>query len=105
MTTQPSKIYVKKLALIMKTYKLVFSNDFKKIVKKLDPTVQKLVFAYIKKYLENTDNPRLHGKALVGDKKGFWRYRIANYRLIVEIIDDKLIIVALTFGHRKDIYK
>ena len=89
----------------MKIYKLIFSNDFKKIIKKLDPTVQKLVFSYIKKYLENTDNPRLHGKALIGDKKGYWRYRIANYRLLVEIIDEQLIIVALTCGHSKNIYR
>ena len=87
----------------MKLYRLVYSKDFQKIFKKLDPSVQKLVASYIKHNLENTDNPRIHGKALVGDKKGLWRYRIGNYRLIVEIRDDVLII--LTFGHRKEVYK
>ena len=89
----------------MKRYKLIYSKDFQKIFKKLDPSVQKLVASYIKHNLENTDNPRDYGKALVGDKKGLWRYRIGNYRLIVEIQDNKLIILILTFGHRKDIYK
>ena len=89
----------------MKRYKLIYSKDFQKVFKKLDPSVQKLVASYIKHNLENTDNPRNHGKALVGDKKGLWRYRIANYRLIVEIQDHKLIIIILTFGHRKDVYK
>ena len=89
----------------MKRYKLVYSKDFQKIFKKLDPTVQRLVASYIKHNLENADDPRIHGKALIGDKKGLWRYRIGNYRLIVEIQDDKLIILILTFGHRKDIYK
>ena len=89
----------------MKLYRLVYSKDFQKIFKKLDPSVQKLVASYIKHNLENTDNPRIHGKALVGDKKGLWRYRIGNYRLIVEIQDDVLIVLILTFGHRKDVYK
>ena len=89
----------------MKRYKIIYSKDFQKVFKKLDPSVQKLVASYIKHNLENTDNPRNHGKALVGDKKGLWRYRIANYRLIVEIQDNKLIIIILTFGHRKDVYK
>lgn len=94
-----------RLALTMKTYKLVFSNDFKKILPKFDKTVQKLVLSYIKKYLENTDNPRAHGKVFVINKKEYWRYKIASYRLIVEMHDDELIIVALTFGHRKNVYK
>ncbi len=89
----------------MKRYKLIYSKDFQKIFKKLDSSVQKLVASYIKHNLENTDNPGNHGKALIGDKKGLWRYRIGNYRLIVEIQDNKLIILILTFGHRKDIYK
>ena len=89
----------------MKRYKLIFSKDFPKIFKKLDSYVQKLVASYIKHNLENTDDPRKHSKALIGDKKGLWRYRIGNYRLIVEIQDDKLIILILTFGYRKDVYK
>ena len=67
----------------MKRYKLIFSKDFRKIFKKLDSSVQKLVASYIKHNLENTYDPRIHGKALIGDKKGLWRYRISNYRLIV----------------------
>ena len=89
----------------MKRYRLVYSKDFQKLFRKLDPSVQKLVASYIKHNLEDTDDPRVHGKALTGDRKGLWRYRIGNYRLIVEIQDDVLIVLILTFGHRKDVYK
>ena len=89
----------------MKRYRIIYSKDFQKIFKKLDPSVQKLVAAYIKHNLENTSNPRARGKALIGDKKCLWRYRIANYRLIVEIRDNTLIVLVLTFGHRSDVYK
>ena len=89
----------------MTSYKLIYSKDFQKLFKKFDPAVQKLVASYIKHILENAENPRLHGKALKGDKKGFWRYRISDYRLIVKIEDDKLIILILTFGYRSNVYK
>ena len=89
----------------MKHYKLIYSKDFQKLFKKLDSSVQKLVASFIKHNLENTENLRLYGKALKANKKGLWRYRIGSYRLIVDIQDDKLIILILTFGHRRDVYK
>lgn len=89
----------------MKRYRIIYSKDFQKIFKKLDRSVQELVASYIKHNLEDTSDPRIHGKALIGDKKGLWRYRIGNYRLIVEIEDDKLIVLILTFGHRSIVYK
>ena len=89
----------------MRPYKLIYSKDFQKLFKKLDPSVQRLVASYIKHNLEKTDNPRKHGKALIGDKKGLWRYRIGSYRLIVEIQDSRLIVLILTFGHRSDVYR
>ena len=89
----------------MKRYRLIYSKDFQKLFRKLDPSVQKLVAAYIKHNLEDTDDPRARGKALTGDRKGLWRYRIADYRLIAEIRDNVLVVLILTFGHRSDIYK
>ena len=89
----------------MKTYRIIYSKDFQKLFKRLDHTVQKLIASYIKHNLEETYDPRIHGKPLRGKKAGLWRYRIANYRLIAEIKDDELIILLLTFGHRKDVYK
>ena len=86
-------------------YRIIYSKDFQKIFKKLDPSIQRLLASYIKHNIEQTDNPRQHGKPLVGDKKGLWRYRIMDYRLIVEIRDNELIIIMLTFGHRSEIYK
>ncbi len=48
---------------------------------------------------------RLHGKPLTGTKKGLWRYRIGDYRLIAHIKDHELIILCINIGHRREIYK
>lgn len=50
------------------------------------------------------DDPRQSGKPLKGELGEFWRYRVGDYRILCEIIDDELIILAATIGHRKEIY-
>ena len=85
-------------------YKIVFDEAIKKDLKKLDKQTLKILFNWIEKNLSNTDDPRSMGKALVGNKKGYWRYRIGDYRLITRIEDDRLIIVAINFKHRREVY-
>ena len=54
--------------------------------------------------LFDSDNPRLHGKGLTANRLGQWRYRIGDYRLICDIQDNKLVIVMIDVGHRREIY-
>ena len=73
-------------------------------LKKLDKQTLKILFNWIEKNLSNTDDSRSKGKALVGNKKGYWRYKIGDYRLITRIEDDRLIIIAINFKHRREVY-
>lgn len=72
---------------------------------KMDKGIQRLIYAWIDKNLQGCENPRLHGKSLVGDKSGQWRYRIGDYRLICEIHDKEITILVLEAGHRREIYE
>ncbi|ARI56994.1 type II toxin-antitoxin system RelE family toxin [Streptococcus salivarius] len=83
------------------TYKIVPTPKFAKNFKKLDPFVRKQIKSYLNRV---TDNPRAKGKTLVANRTGQWRYRIGAYRVIVNIQDNELIILALEVGHRRDIY-
>ena len=85
-------------------YEVELSERFKKEFRKLDKYTQKMIRAWINKNLVGTENPRLHGKGLTANRSGQWRYRIGDYRLICNINDNKLIILALAVGHRRDIY-
>lgn len=87
------------------SYNLVLSNDAKKQLKKMDKYVALFLLKEIQKTLNNIENPRYIGKALTGNKKELWRYRIGNYRIICDIDDTNLIILALEVGHIKSIYK
>ena len=86
------------------SYKIEYTRRFEKEFKKLDKYTQKLIKSWITKNLVGTDNPRQHGKGLNSTKSGPWRYRSGDYRLISEIKDNELVILALTIGHRSEVY-
>ena len=85
-------------------YKILFTDKAKKQLKKLDKHISALIIGWLEKNVEGCENPRAHGKGLVGDKSGQWRYRIGDYRVICEIQDSKIIVLVLEIGHRRDIY-
>lgn len=88
----------------MTKYSLTASKEFIKQMKKLDKFTANHIKMWININLVGTENPRQHGKPLVANLKGKWRYRIGDYRLICEIHDDELVILALEIGHRKNVY-
>lgn len=86
-------------------YRVEFTEKALKALKKLDRYTALLITAWIRKNLEGCTNPRQHGKGLVGDKSGQWRYRVGDYRLLAEIQDDRIVILILNIGHRREIYR
>ena len=97
-------------------YRLLTTDAFDRRFKKLDPSVQKTIKRWIETHLlDETRDPRDSGKPLTGNYKGYWRYRIGDYRLLCEIRigdyrllceirDEELVIVALDVGHPSNIY-
>lgn len=86
------------------TYSVETTERFDKEFKKLDKYTQRMIKAWIDKHLADCQNPRAFGKGLTANRSGQWRYRIGDYRLICNIQDDKLVILALSVGHRSMIY-
>ena len=88
----------------LNNYKVEYSIQAVKQLKKLDKNTQKLIYAWIDKNLQNCENPRVHGKGLVANKSGYWRYRVGDYRLIAEIQDNEITILIVNVGHRREVY-
>lgn len=85
-------------------YKVIYSSQAIKNLKKLDPSIRKMIIGWIEKNLIDCQNPRIYGKQLKGNYKDYWRYRIGTYRLITLIEDDQLLISDIAINHRKEIY-
>ena len=88
----------------MKRYALVYSKEALKDLKKLDNSVSRVIYAWLKKNIDGCSDPRIHGKGLTANRSGQWRYRVGNYRIICKIEDDKVIVLVLTIGHRSVVY-
>ncbi len=87
------------------TWTVKISQRTEKAIAKLDSQAKHKIQHFINKQLPNFDNPRQTGKALQGNLKGLWRYRVGDYRLVAQLNDHELIILVLELGHRKDIYR
>lgn len=87
------------------TYRVEFSRQALKDLKKLDRQTAALILGWVRKNLEGCIDPRAHGKGQTANCGGAWRYRVGDYRLLAEIQDGKLIILMLTVGHRSEVYK
>jgi mRNA interferase RelE/StbE len=86
-------------------YHLETTPKFEKQLKKLDKVYQKQIVGFLLKNIDGTENPRAFGKKLIGNRKGFWRYRVGDYRIICDIQDTECLVLAIETGHRKIIYK
>jgi len=49
-------------------------------------------------------NPRPAGIKMLKGRKGFLRLRVGDYRVIYQVEDDRLVVLAVKIGHRRDVY-
>jgi mRNA interferase RelE/StbE len=84
-------------------YTIKFDRQVKKDFKSIQPQDIKRIKSAI---LKLSNDPRPHGcTKLKGDKRDYYRIRVGNYRVIYSVEDDILLILVVTVGHRKEIYK
>lgn len=81
-------------------YILDYAKHFEKQLNKLE-TKDKI--RVIEKLEEITENPYSYVKKLVGNP--FFRLRVGNLRVIMEVKDDKLLILVLKVNKRSKVYK
>jgi len=82
-------------------YKLLIDSKIIKDLKNIDKKWQTKIVDTIKgKLVENPYN----GKKLVGDLSHYYRFRVGNYRIIYEIIENETTVIVIKVGHRKNIY-
>ncbi len=86
------------------TWIVEFDDAAAKELRKLDRQAQQEILRYFRERIATEEDPRRFGKPLSHDLAGLWRYRVRNYRMICNIEDNKLVVLVLHVGHRKDIY-
>ena len=75
-----------------------------KDAKKLDKSARQRIVNYLEERVLVNQNPYQFGKPLKGNKLGLWRYRVDDYRILCQIEENRLVVLVVAVGHRKDIY-
>jgi mRNA interferase RelE/StbE len=86
-------------------WQVEFDRDAARDLKKLGKPAQQEILRYLRARIATSNNPRRFGKAMTGDLKGLWRYRVSDYRIVARIEDNKFIVLVLTVGHRREVYR
>jgi mRNA interferase RelE/StbE len=82
------------------------SVEAERDLRKLDPQHSRHILKFLHERVARWEDPRSIGKALAGLRFGeFWRYRVGEFRIICKIEDNRLIVLVLRIGHRKEIYR
>ena len=74
-------------------------------LRKLGPEAERAVLRYLRERIATSENPRRFGRPLTGDFKGLWRYRVGDYRIVASIEDDRFVVLVVTVGHRREVYR
>jgi mRNA interferase RelE/StbE len=87
-------------------WRIEFDSGALKDLKKLDRQVaHRIITSFLRTRVAKLEDPRNIGSALKGAQLGaLWRYRVGDDRIICDIRDKELTILAVSIGHRREIY-
>lgn len=85
-------------------YELEFLPAAKKELASLDKAIQIHLKEKIELLAENPALLQNNIKALKGTFAGKFRLRVRDYRVIFQVVEEKVLILIVRIGHRKEVY-
>ncbi len=80
-------------------YQIILVKNAEKFLDKLDSKNRERIILALEKL---RFRPEAHLKRLVGEKA--YKFRVGDYRLIIDLNKEQLIVLVVKIGHRKNIY-
>ena len=87
------------------TWQVEWDDRARRELRRLDGSTQRQILRYLQERIVTDASPRRFGRALTGSRIGLWRYRVGDYRLICKIENDRLVVLVLAVGHRREVYE
>jgi mRNA interferase RelE/StbE len=83
-------------------YQVAFAPAAERQLRKLAREVQVRIVAAAESLQVN---PRPRGVVKLEGSDGFYRIRVGDWRIVYQIEDERLIVLVLRIGHRRDVYR
>jgi len=81
-----------------------FDSEAADDIRRLDRPVQRRILNYLRERIAAADDPQKFGAPLRRELAGFWKYRVGDYRLICRLEEEKLVVLVVRVGHRRNVY-
>ncbi|HWE79379.1 MAG TPA: type II toxin-antitoxin system RelE/ParE family toxin [Pseudolabrys sp.] len=88
-----------------RVWRVEFDRAAVRDLRKLGADAEARVLRYLRERIAGSQNPRRLGHALAGDRKGLWRYRIGDCRVVAAIEDGRFVVLVVAVGHRREVYR
>jgi mRNA interferase RelE/StbE len=85
-------------------WNIEFLSSSLKALRKMAPRERDLILTFLRNRVAKAEDPRRMGKALTGEMKGLWRYRVGDYRIVCEILDGRVTVLVVRVGPRREVY-
>ena len=82
---------------------LLISETATRQLKKLDRSTAQTLLRSLSRLLQEVEDPRRRGKPLPANLAGLWRYRVGDCRMICRIEAERLVLLVLQIGHRREV--
>jgi mRNA interferase RelE/StbE len=86
-------------------WKVEISRPAQKQLDDLDITLSRRIVKFLRQRVEKLDDPRQIGDPLKGPLRDYWRYRVGDHRVVCLLEHDRLVVLVLRVGHRREVYK
>lgn len=82
-----------------------FRPNARRELHKLDRPVQRRLLSFLEGRVLASGDPRRLGRALRGDEGELWSYRVGDYRIVCLLEHERLVVVVVSVGHRREVYR
>jgi mRNA interferase RelE/StbE len=72
---------------------------------RLDPQHRRRILRFLRERIAKLEDPRSAGEPLRGPLRKLWKYPIGSFRVIADIRATVLLVLVLSIGHRREIYR
>lgn len=87
-------------------WRIEFLASAEKDLRKLGREPARRILRFLSERIARLDDPRSIGASLKGSTLGdFWKYRVGDYRIIVELQDAALLVLIIRIGKRREVYR
>ena len=85
-------------------WKIEYTETAQKQLAGIDRTAAISIKRYLDERIATDEDPRRFGDPLKRNLAGLWKYRVGAFRLIVEIQEDRVVVLVVRIGHRSKVY-